>query len=416
MNRAQHPLSPEMLMAFLDGEKAGIEEAAISGHLESCSECSALVEQLREDSRCLALWAVRPLPAEAISRMEGKLSDRRVETKRKFTIFPARKLAWVAFALTVPVALFFSFRPRFLYLASQRDSEFHDYMVLPEKEYPLLAGSAASSAHPGAKRNSPESYRAPSGTESKGIGGAQQAEKTRVDTIRSVNPAPPMIERTADVAVRVKDLAAARAAMEEMLARHRGYTAQLTVSGDQDSARSLHASLRVPSEELAGALSAIKGLGQVTKEVQNGEEVTTPYLDLVARLGNARETERRLQEILRTRTGKVRDVLEVEEQISGKREEIERMEAERKTIENRVSFATISVALSEEYRAQLQSTVPSARTRLHNSLVGGLGDAWESGIGLLAWLAAILPTLILWGTLLFFPLRWGWRRVQARLS
>src|SRR5206468_4648923 len=49
---------------------------------------------------------------------------------------------------------------------------------------------------------------------------------------------------------------------------------------------------------------------------QNGEEVTQQHADLVARLKNSRETEMRLQDVLRTRTGKVKDVLEAEEEIA----------------------------------------------------------------------------------------------------
>jgi hypothetical protein len=45
------------------------------------------------------------------------------------------------------------------------------------------------------------------------------------------------------------------------------------------------------------------------------------------------------------------DVLEVEQQIARVREEIERMEAEQKSLEHRVDFAAVNLQLTEEYKA-----------------------------------------------------------------
>ena len=88
------------------------------------------------------------------------------------------------------------------------------------------------------------------------------------------------------------------------------------------------------------------------------------------------------------------------------RGEIKRMDADRKTIEGRVSLAMISLKLSEEYKAKLGSSVPSAAVRLRNALIGGLRDAWELGLELLIWWFSILPSLLLSGAILFLPLRW----------
>lgn len=63
---------------------------------------------------------------------------------------------------------------------------------------------------------------------------------------------------------------------------------------------------------------------------QGGEEVTQQYVDLLARLANGIHTEQRLTEILRTRTGKLQDVLKVELEIDRVRGEIEEMRRKRK--------------------------------------------------------------------------------------
>ena len=135
-------------------------------------------------------------------------------------------------------------------------------------------------------------------------------------------------------------------------------------------------------------------------------------MDLAARLSNARKTEERLTEILAQRTGKLADVLAVEEEISRVRETLERLEAELKSLQNRVSYATLQVELREEYKAELQITPPSIGSRLRNSLVEGYRAAADSLVGLVLFLLNVGPFLLLWGLILFWPARYAWRRFR----
>lgn len=222
----------------------------------------------------------------------------------------------------------------------------------------------------------------------------------------------PMIARTVSLSIVVKDFDASRAALDTILVRHNGYAAGLNVETPQGAARALQGSLRVPAPQLVAAVAELKALGRVEVETQNGEEVTQQHADLVARLKNSRETEQRLQDVLRTRTGKVKDVLEVEEEIARVRGEIEQMEAEQQTLEHRVSFATIDLKLAEEYKAQLSSPALSAGMQLRNAIVNGFRNASESLLGIILFFAEAGPTLLLWLTILFIPARLLWRRYQ----
>jgi len=226
----------------------------------------------------------------------------------------------------------------------------------------------------------------------------------------------PMIARTVSLSVVVKDFDAGRASLDAILARHKGYAANLNVTTPQDAARNLQASLRIPAPQLAATLSELKSLGRVEAETQNGEEVTQQHADLVARLKNSRETEQRLQGVLRTRTGKVKDVLEVEEEIARVRGEIEQMEAEQKTLEHRVDFATIDVKLAEEYKAQLNTPAPSVLMQLRNAGINGFRNAFESLLALVLFLAESGPSLLLWLLLLGVPVWKLWSRYRRAQS
>jgi hypothetical protein len=223
----------------------------------------------------------------------------------------------------------------------------------------------------------------------------------------------PMIARTVWLTIVVKDIGAARAALDALLAQHHGYPAQLTINTPEGSARSLQASLRIPAPDLPTALVDLRKLGRVQGESQSGEEVTQQHADLVARLKNARETEQRLIAILQQRTGKVEEVLKVEEEISNTRGEIERMEAEQTALEHRVDFATVDVQLSEEYKAQLNPPSTSVGTRLHNAFVAGIGNAADSLLAIILFFEEYGPVLAIWLMLLGAPLVLLWRRYRA---
>jgi hypothetical protein len=222
-----------------------------------------------------------------------------------------------------------------------------------------------------------------------------------------------LIARTASLSLVVKDFGGVEAAVKNVVTRHFGYIGELNTSTPPDAAKTFSATLRIPSAQLDAALAELKQLGRADQESQSGEEVTKQYTDLAARLKNSRATEQRLLDVLRNNTGKVKDVLEVENEISRVRSEIEEMEADQRALQTRIDFATITLSVTEEYKASLNGAPSSTGTRLHNAFVTGYHSVVENVIALLAWLLESGPTLLLWAALLFFPIRWAWRRMRG---
>jgi hypothetical protein len=423
-----HPFTPEEIMAFLDGELDPSSGASITAHLDLCKECRDLVTKLRSTSQSLSHWQVGPLDSLGQERLleaaSSKIASNRLSQDqgwlRLFQQLLSRPLPWalacVVFALLIGTQLLRQ-RP-----ASEK-SIFARYKMTQTAPAPSAGPSVDDKAYSGAAGGGS------GGATAYTLDGASRGDAVVLGHVSTEAPPPPppaagrtlsfethsagpMIARTVSLSIVVKDFDASRAMLDTILARHNGYAAELNVATPQGAARALQGSLRIPAPQLVAAVAELKALGRVEVETQNGEEVTQQHADLVARLKNSRETEQRLQDVLRTRTGKVKDVLEVEEEIARVRGEIEQMEAEQQNLEHRVSFATVDLKLAEEYKAQLTSPAPSAGMQLRNAIVNGFRNASESLLSIILFFAEAGPTLVLWLAILFLPARLLWRRYQ----
>jgi anti-sigma factor RsiW len=420
--RSTHPFEMEEVMAYLDGEISADRASEIAQHMQQCTECQELAADFRNLSRQLAAWEIETSPERLTDDMNAEISAA-VGTQPKQTpsapgeLTPIERLialirslrgrpwVWasagalavvllVAVAVAVPNLL--RVRPEVLIAAREIQlRELQKRMVQQQVTSNLANNSSAErysvSVEPGAAP-------APSVSPS-------------AETIGSP-AASPMIARTASLSLVVKDFANVEAAVKAVVSRHSGYIGELNTSTPPDAAKTFSANLRVPSAQLEPALAELKQLGRADQASQGGEEVTKQYVDLAARLKNSRATEERLLGVLRNNTGKVKDVLEVENEISRVRGEIEEMEADRRALQSRIDFATITLSVTEEYKASLNGAPSSTATRLHNAFVTGYHSVVENVIGLLAWLLESGPTLLLWAALLFFPVRWAWRRMR----
>jgi hypothetical protein len=106
--------------------------------------------------------------------------------------------------------------------------------------------------------------------------------------------------------------------------------------------------VKVLPENLDRFLQKIRGLGELKNQTLGTEDVTKAYFDTDARLKNARVMEQRLIDMLKTKTGKVSDLLQVEKELGRVREDIEKMQGELKYWDSQVQFATVTISLAEK--------------------------------------------------------------------
>ncbi len=408
MNRSTHPVEQEEVMAYLDGELEPQRAATVAEHLDDCADCQALAAQLGGISQQMAVWQVEPSPARLAERVTAAAEERRArrETagedkgslhKPHWPRWLMSRWTWALASACVALLIIVKMNAPEWFVAKK--------VAPPAQQLPAIIDINPA---PSTLRALRDEGRAGGG------GGGERLVAPRFDAKVTTPPGSgPMIARTASLTMVAKDFDAARAAVERIVSQHQGYVANLTTAAPKNAARTLTATLRIPAPQLDAALVELKALGRIEQETQAGEDVTKQYTDLVARLNNSRTTEKRLVDILRQRPGKVSEVLEVEQEIARVREEIEQMDAERKSTEKRVQFAAVELRLSEEYKAQLEVTPPSTGTRLRNALVNGYHRVAESIFDLVLFALDYGPSLLLWSFVLFWPARLAWRRWRA---
>jgi hypothetical protein len=184
------------------------------------------------------------------------------------------------------------------------------------------------------------------GTESK-LAAAEQAPPKPAET-----PAPEMANRklirNAIVQLEIVSFDDAVQKITAFANEERGYVA--TTSSEKQANGKLRGEVvvKVLPENLDRFLQKVRGLGELKNQTLGTEDVTKAYFDTDARLKNAHVMEQRLIDMLKTKTGKVSDLLQVEKELGRVREEIEKMQGELKYWDSQVQFATVTISLAEK--------------------------------------------------------------------
>lgn len=196
-----------------------------------------------------------------------------------------------------------------------------------------------------------------------------------------------MVVRTGTASVRVDSLAAGMARVRSLATRVGGYVGNTQVTSEGDRAPTATLELRVPSARFDEAVAGIEAMGATENVQVSAEDVGEQYVDLTARVANARKLEQRLLELLAARTGRLSDLLQVEEKLSQVRAEIEQMEGRRRWLSAHASVSTISVTVHEPYPVVSPAGTPA-------EIAEAFRRAWRNFVGVIAGTIALAGVLV----------------------
>ncbi len=206
---------------------------------------------------------------------------------------------------------------------------------------------------------------------------------------------------TSEVNLTTKNVAATTAKIRSEVEKAGGYVSDANETGSGEY-RSAQLEVRVPTNQTRSLRAALADLGEITSEVEKVEDVTEARADLKARLANSRAEEKRILDIMNQRTGTIAEVITAEHELARVRENIERLEAQERSMEGRIALATVKIRINGP--AVVKQPEPEAwRTpgkSIQKSFEAGLRGAAAFAVYTAMALAAASPILVPLGAIL----------------
>ncbi len=213
--------------------------------------------------------------------------------------------------------------------------------------------------------NAPQAAAPARSSEPGGTGGTAETTGKGAATL------PRKIIYTAQVTLVVEDFDETESRIDELVKRFGGYLSESNVNRTQGAQRSGKWVARIPVDQFDEFLSAVVEIGVPENRQTNAQDVTEEYVDLEARIKNKQEIERRVVKLLEDRSGEIKDVIAVENELGRVREEIERMQGRLRYLANVTALTTVTISARE----QRNYVPPQAPT-----LNAQIGQTWTKSV------------------------------------
>jgi hypothetical protein len=196
-----------------------------------------------------------------------------------------------------------------------------------------------------------------------------------------------MLIRTGQAFIEVESLDPAVLKVRQLAAQVNGMIANSSIIGGRDQIRQATFELKIPAGKYDETVSSLSTIGKVETVSSSAQDVGEEFVDITARVTNAKRLEERLISLLANRTGRLDEVLRVERELARVREEIERYEGRLRYLSSRVAMSTLTITIHEP--GPIFGNNPG-----ENPIVSALRRAWRNFVGLIAGLIASLGILI----------------------
>ncbi|MGE0740807.1 MAG: DUF4349 domain-containing protein [Hyphomonadaceae bacterium] len=146
--------------------------------------------------------------------------------------------------------------------------------------------------------------------------------------------------------------------------------------------------------------------GRITAQNTNTEDLTRAIVDTEARLRAQTALRDRLQELLRSRPGRLADLLEVERELARVQGEIDAVQSNLAVMRTRVAMSELTL----NYRSAPRPVGSDTLEPLRNALAGFLGIIVAGFAAIITIIAGLIPVAIVVVPLVWLALRWRKRR------
>lgn len=209
--------------------------------------------------------------------------------------------------------------------------------------------------------------------------------------------------KTVDMSVETKEYDNLLAAVENKVKFLGGYIENMeTYNGsaysNYRSSRNANMTLRIPQESLDTFLEEISAISNVVRHSENVDDVTLQYVDLSSHKEVLlAEQDRLLQLIEQAET--IEDIITLEDRLSDIRYQIESMESQLRTYDNKVTYSTVYLYIDE-----VQELTPVQEETIWERITGGFAESIDDIVYNITeafiWFVVSIPYLLIWAVVI----------------
>ncbi len=211
--------------------------------------------------------------------------------------------------------------------------------------------------------------------------------------------------RTVNLDVETKEFDQMLASIEEQVENLGGYIESMnTYNGSRynrpESGRTSNLTARIPKQQLSGFVNAVSEAGNVISRSENVQDVTLSYVDLESRKKALMTEQDRLQAILE-RAETLEDIITLEDRLSTVRYQLESMEAQLRTYDNKVDFSTVNLTIKEvKELTPVEEEEETVWERVADGFMDSLTNVRDGLVDFFVWFVSAIPYLVVWGVVI----------------
>ncbi len=202
---------------------------------------------------------------------------------------------------------------------------------------------------------------------------------------------------TMNISAETDDLTSVVTGVENKVKELGGYIESSNISNhttySSKISRSASITCRIPKDKLDSFTELVEGSTNITNKSMNVEDVTLSYVDIESRKNALKTEEKRLLEILES-AETVEDIITVEDKLSDVRYELESIESQLRSYDNRIDYSTVYLNI-DEVATFTPVEKESAVSRMGKGFMQSIGEVVEAVVEFAVWFVSHIPQMIL---------------------